>query len=91
IAAALHRLVRDLPPPGTLLAAGGETLRGLCLSLGAHRLDIQGRLAPGLPRSILRGGPWDGVAVVSKSGAFGPPTLLCDLLRGEQVSFERRA
>jgi len=78
----LSRLAREMPPPGTLLVAGGETLRGLCLSLGAYGLELQGRIVPGLPRSILRGGPWDGVTVVSKSGAFGPPTLLRDLLLG---------
>src|SRR6185312_15749599 len=78
----LSRLARRLPRPGTLLVAGGETLRGLCLSLGAKSLEVQGRIVPGLPRSILRGGHWDGVTVVSKSGAFGTPTLLRDLLRG---------
>jgi D-threonate/D-erythronate kinase len=91
IGTSLHGLVRDLAPPGTLLVAGGETLRGLCLSLGAHSLDVQGRLAPGLPRSILRGGLWDGVTVVSKSGAFGSPTLLRDLLRGAHIVTERTA
>lgn len=89
IATELHRLVRDLPPPGTLLVAGGETLRGLCLSLGAGSLEVQGRLVPGLPRSVLRGGAWDGVTVVSKSGAFGPPALLRDLLRGASAAMER--
>ena len=82
ISAGLHRLVQTLPPPGTLLVAGGETLRGLCLSLGARGLGVRGRVVPGLPRSVLHGGAWDGVAVVSKSGAFGPPGLLRDLLRG---------
>jgi len=76
----LERLVQNLPPPATLVVAGGETLRGLCLSLGAHSLEVQGRIVPGLPRSIMRGGRWDGVTVVSKSGAFGTPTLLRDLL-----------
>jgi uncharacterized protein YgbK (DUF1537 family) len=71
-----------MPPPGTLVVAGGETLRGLCLSLGARSLELQGRIIPGLPRSIMRGGRWDGVTVISKSGAFGTPTLLRDLLRG---------
>ncbi len=80
IATALHRLVEGIPRPGTLLVAGGETLRGLCLCLGARSLAIQGRLEPGVPRSLLRGGAWDGVTVISKSGAFGPPTLLRDLL-----------
>ncbi|MFL5289512.1 MAG: four-carbon acid sugar kinase family protein [Rhodopila sp.] len=85
----LHRLVQALPPPGTLLVAGGETLRGLCLSLGARSLAVQGRIVPGLPRSILRGGAWDCVTVVSKSGAFGYPTLLRDLLDGSPLITER--
>jgi hypothetical protein len=29
---------------------------------------------------VMRGGRWDGVIVVSKSGAFGHPTLLRELL-----------
>jgi uncharacterized protein YgbK (DUF1537 family) len=74
------RLLRDLRPPGTLLVAGGETLAGFCTALGATHLEVQGRIVPGLPRSILRGGVWDGVTVVSKSGAFGTTSLLRDLL-----------
>ncbi|MGI4950387.1 MAG: four-carbon acid sugar kinase family protein [Janthinobacterium lividum] len=80
IGTALHGLARALPRPGTLLVAGGETLRGLCLALGASHLEVQGRILPGLPRAILRGGAWDGVTIVSKSGAFGPPGLFRDLL-----------
>jgi uncharacterized protein YgbK (DUF1537 family) len=80
IAAELERLTLDMPPPGTLVVAGGETLRGLCMSLGARSLEVQGRIVPGLPCSIMRGGRWDGVTVVSKSGAFGHRTLLRDLL-----------
>jgi uncharacterized protein YgbK (DUF1537 family) len=73
-------LLDDLPPPGTLLVAGGETLAGLCRALGVTHLEVQGRIVPGLPHSILRGGRWDGVPVVSKSGAFGTTSLLSDLL-----------
>jgi len=83
IDAELARLTEVLPRPGTLLAAGGETLSGLCVALGARSLEVQGRIVPGLPRSIMRGGRWGGVTVVSKSGAFGTPTLLRDLLRGD--------
>jgi uncharacterized protein YgbK (DUF1537 family) len=86
-------LLRKLDPPGTLLAAGGETLRGICQALGAESLAVHGRIVPGLPRSMLCGGPWHGVAVVSKSGAFGPPNMLRDLLREhpgiEQHTVER--
>ncbi|CAH1662228.1 putative D-threonate kinase [Hyphomicrobiales bacterium] len=69
-------LLATLERPGTLVAAGGETLRGLCEALGAERLDVIGEIMPGVPRSILRGGRWDGISVVSKSGAFGGPDLL---------------
>lgn len=89
ISAALHDVVRTLPPPGTLVVAGGETLRGLCIALGAHHLDLVGRIVPGLPCSIIRGGAWDGLTVVSKSGAFGHPALLRDLLRDATPPSER--
>lgn len=81
IEAAFRTLVDGLPAPGTLVAAGGETLRGLCVALGATSLEVRGSVMPGVPVSRLRGGRWDGVTVVSKSGAFGHPTLLRDLLR----------
>lgn len=80
IVAELGRLTRSMGSPGTLLVAGGETLRGLCVSLGVRSLEVQGRIVPGLPWSIMRGARWDGVTVVSKSGAFGQRTLLRDLL-----------
>jgi uncharacterized protein YgbK (DUF1537 family) len=76
----LGMLVRRLDPPGTLVVAGGETLRGLCLALEAERLDLDGHIVPGVPRSVLRGGRFNGVRVVSKSGAFGERTLLRRLL-----------
>lgn len=81
IEATFRGLVGELAPPGTLVAAGGETLRGLCVTLGARNLEVQGSIMPGVPVSILRGGRWDGVTVVSKSGAFGHPTLLREILR----------
>lgn len=79
IEARFGALLAELDRPATLFAAGGETLRGLCEALGAERLDAVGEVAPGVPRSILRGGRWDGVTVVSKSGAFGGPGLLIDI------------
>ncbi len=80
IATEIGRLLNWLDPPQSLLVAGGETLRSLCHALGATGLEVQGRLAPGLPCSVLRGGRWPGVHVVSKSGAFGTASLLHDLL-----------
>ncbi len=80
IAEQVDRLTGSLSPPGTVIAAGGETLRGLCQVLGATSLQVLGRIVPGVPRSILCGGRWNGVTVVSKSGAFGHTRLLRDLL-----------
>jgi uncharacterized protein YgbK (DUF1537 family) len=77
----LHALTTRVPPPGTLVVAGGETLRGLCIALGAKSLVVHGRAVPGVPVSRIHGGAWDGVTVISKSGAFGHPTLLRELLR----------
>jgi uncharacterized protein YgbK (DUF1537 family) len=72
--------VDRVDPPGTVVVAGGETLRSLCDAAGAKTLLVQGRLVPGVPRSVIRGGRWDGVTVVSKSGGFGPPSLLRELI-----------
>jgi D-threonate/D-erythronate kinase len=82
IEAAFTDLAHRLPRPGTLLAAGGETLRALCRGLGARSLRATGLVAPGVPRSVMQGGAWDGVEVVSKSGAFGADALWRDLLAG---------
>jgi len=80
IAATFGGMVRALPAPGTLIVAGGETLRNLCSALDVMALSITGQAAPGLPRSTIVGGPWQGTTVLSKSGAFGGPTLWRDLL-----------
>jgi len=90
IARGLNSLTSALEPPGTLIVAGGETLRAACAALGAHALEVNGRIVPGLPCSILRGGRWDGVAVVSKSGAFGAPNLWRKLLQHNQLIIERQ-
>jgi uncharacterized protein YgbK (DUF1537 family) len=81
IAREMTAVIARLERPGTLIVAGGETLKAACVALGAHALQVTGRIVPGLPRSILQGGRWAGVDVISKSGAFGPSELWRDLLR----------
>ncbi|MCK1625188.1 Hrp-dependent type III effector protein [Bradyrhizobium sp. 160] len=85
IAREMTALIAALEPPGTLIVAGGETLKAACVALGAHALQVTGRIVPGLPRSILQGGRWAGVDVISKSGAFGPSELWRDLLRDNHL------
>jgi uncharacterized protein YgbK (DUF1537 family) len=83
-ASQIGRRFRDVlaavPRPGTLVVAGGETLRRLCGALGVAGLDVDGEVVPGVPTSILRGGAWEGQRLVSKSGAFGDPGFLARLL-----------
>ncbi|WP_091718467.1 four-carbon acid sugar kinase family protein [Methylobacterium phyllostachyos] len=89
IAATFADVVDQIPKPGTLLVAGGETLKALCLALRVERLDVTGQIAPGLPRSTLRGGRWDGLAVISKSGAFGTEGVWRDLLHRNGLTPDR--
>ncbi|MFM7611354.1 MAG: four-carbon acid sugar kinase family protein, partial [Alphaproteobacteria bacterium] len=53
-------LLGSLACPGTLIVAGGETLRAICDALGADGLVATGLVTPGVPRSILQGGAWNG-------------------------------
>ncbi|MBR0659088.1 four-carbon acid sugar kinase family protein [Neoroseomonas oryzicola] len=91
IAQAFARLLASIPRPGTLIVAGGETLGAVCDALGANGLAATGLVGPGVPRSVLLGGRWDGVAVVSKSGAFGGDGLWRDLLARNGFITERQS
>jgi D-threonate/D-erythronate kinase len=80
IAGSFGRLLAGLDRPGTLVVSGGETLRAVADALGATMMEVDGELEPGVPASLLRGGRWHGLRVVSKSGAFGDSLWLARLL-----------
>jgi len=84
-ASELAHLAQAIDPPRTLVIAGGETLKAQMLAVEARALRVIGRLEPGLPKSVIQGGPWAGVDVISKSGAFGPPDLWFSLLRQNRL------
>ncbi len=88
-AAELAILAREIGRPATLIVSGGETLKAQCLATGAQTLEVTGRLEPGVPRSVIEDGVWQGVEVISKSGAFGPPDLWWKLL-SENALIERK-
>jgi uncharacterized protein YgbK (DUF1537 family) len=73
-------LLAELPQPGSLFVTGGETLSDVCAALGAEALEVQGEIEPGIPVSVLKGGKWQGVRVISKSGAFGNDGLIRRLI-----------
>jgi uncharacterized protein YgbK (DUF1537 family) len=83
IASDFCALARAMPRPGALAVAGGATLRGLCEGLGVAALLVEGEREPGAPVSRMEGGLWDGLPILSKSGAFGGPDFLATLLHGE--------
>jgi uncharacterized protein YgbK (DUF1537 family) len=80
VADACARLARKYRPRGVVLT-GGQTARLVCERLGVQAVRVTGELAPGVPHSVLTGGVWDGVAVVTKAGGFGGPTQLLDAIR----------
>ncbi len=82
IGAGFTNLLAGLPRPGALFVTGGETLSLVCMALGAEALEVQSEIEPGIPVSVLKGGKWNGMRIVSKSGAFGNEGLI-----GRLISF----
>ncbi len=72
----LAGVLARIDTPRTLFVTGGETLLATARALGASRLEVDAAFAAGVPWSRLCGGRWDGVTVLSKSGAFGAEDLL---------------
>jgi uncharacterized protein YgbK (DUF1537 family) len=64
------------PEAGALVLSGGDTASAVCRAAGARRIDLCDEILPGIPWGILRGGRFDGVPVVTKSGGFGAPDAL---------------
>ncbi len=75
----LGRARQELLPPRSLIVTGGATLHRLVQRLEADALLVTGEPLPGIARSRIRGGGWDGCEVISKSGAFGESGLLIQL------------
>jgi uncharacterized protein YgbK (DUF1537 family) len=76
IAAAVNGLCDRVARPASIVAAGGETLRAVCGAAGTDHLVVDGKFETGVPMSIMQGGRWNGVRVISKSGAFGDGNLI---------------
>ena len=77
----IDTLTQGLPTPGQLLVVGGDTLLGVCRATGAHALIANASVRPGWGCATLLGGRWDGTRCHSRSGAFGEPDDLLQMLR----------
>lgn len=83
--ALLHRniqhIVSGLPKPRQLMIVGGDTLLDICRTTGAQALLAGASIRPGWGRATLVGGCWNGVCCHSRSGAFGSPDDLVQMMR----------
>lgn len=87
LAAALGALLAPrLSRVDALVMTGGETARAILAAAGIGRLELAGEVEPGVPLS--RAGRADGIAVVTKAGAFGDRGTLVrvrEALKGHAV------
>jgi hypothetical protein len=54
-----------------LILTGGDTALAVLQLLDYQGIELAGELLEGIVRGNLRGGPWDGLTIVTKAGAFG--------------------
>jgi len=77
---AMVRAVFGALEPEALILTGGDTAQLAAEALGAHSIRLCGEFAPGIPWGRLQGGAAEGRIVVTKSGGFGSPTALYDVI-----------
>ncbi|VBB07687.1 Hypothetical protein LUCI_2952 [Lucifera butyrica] len=65
-----------------MVLTGGDTAVNVCRALGAGSLEILAEVVPGIPIGRLNGGPFSGMRVVTKAGAFGDDRAL---IKGAQA------
>jgi uncharacterized protein YgbK (DUF1537 family) len=78
--ARLAELLRGVPKvAGALALSGGDTASHICRSLHVASIELHDEIQAGIPWGTLRGGAMDGIAVATKSGAFGDSGALIDI------------
>jgi len=59
-----------------LVLSGGYTAAQFCRAAGVQRIELFDEIIPGVPWGVIRGGVFDGISVVTKSGGFGDDDAL---------------
>ncbi|WP_350353302.1 four-carbon acid sugar kinase family protein [Microbacterium sp. A8/3-1] len=67
-------------PAAALVLVGGDGALAALRHLGATHVDLDSSLIDGCATGIVGGGVCDGLRVVTKSGGFGGPRVLVDLV-----------
>jgi uncharacterized protein YgbK (DUF1537 family) len=74
----IRRLIGDWRGP--LVLSGGATASLVCRALGVREIHLHSEIAPGIPRGAIAGGLFDGAPIVTKSGGFGKPGALIQIV-----------
>lgn len=69
-------MVLKYSKPGFLFATGGNTADAVLTALKGSGIRINGEVVTGMVAGRLFGGPMDGLAVITKAGAFGKEDAL---------------
>jgi D-threonate/D-erythronate kinase len=77
-AVAKDRLKELLPCEriSAFMVSGGDTATLFGQAAGVQHIDLVDEVLPGIPRGIIRGGAFDGISIVTKSGGFGDADAL---------------
>jgi uncharacterized protein YgbK (DUF1537 family) len=63
-----------------MILVGGDTALGVLDSLSYGGIGLAGELMAGIVKGNLRGGPWEGLTIVTKAGAFGQEDALLNIV-----------
>jgi uncharacterized protein YgbK (DUF1537 family) len=64
-----------------LLTTGGDTTLAVCRRLGVSAIEPLAEICPGIPLGRIAGGPYNGRFIVTKSGRFGKPSFLAEIVK----------
>ena len=77
----IARLALEAFRPCGVFLTGGDTAISFIRSLGASGSSIDAEMAMGIPIMRLKGGPFHGLKVITKAGAFGTQEAISNALR----------
>lgn len=75
------RQILERQPVHGLLLTGGDIALQACLALDAEALRPVTEVLPGLPVSLLVGGPWANMPIITKAGGFGATNAILQCLQ----------
>ena len=75
--------------PLALLLVGGDTAYACLQRLAIDRLTLAGEAELYVPWARVRGGPWHGMAVITKAGGFGDPHTLNRICAQLRIALNR--